>query len=347
MQNGQFLATMICMGKVIFRIQKLKAAVSIRRSLKHAFREQDTPNADGAKADLNQHVGAKSGNEAMKKIRQRWPEKRRKDAVLAIEHLLTASPEWFEGKTQKEQNAFFSDSLKWLREKYGAENVVYAGVHRDEKTPHMYAYVVPLDESTGRLNAKKWVGGSKALTQLQDEVAAVAKPHGLERGARKSKARHKEVRTWYAEQKVAETTARKAKKLELTAKDKLALVAGKTPKVIEQFNDQVKAFQLVYQKMKNQLKGAESARERCELAISQANEKTLDAESIKRSHNRIVASERTEKDKLLKRLEGALRKESELTEKLDDLISQKQHFEEENAQLLKELEQYENDFKPG
>ena len=36
--------------------------------------------------------------------------------------------------------------------------MVYAGVHRDESTPHMYAYVVPLDESTGRLNARRWLG---------------------------------------------------------------------------------------------------------------------------------------------------------------------------------------------
>lgn len=342
MQNGQLLAIMICMSKVIFRIQKLKAAVSIRRSLKHAFREQDTPNADGAKANQNQHVGAKSGNEAMKKIRQRWPEKRRKDAVLAIEHLLTASPEWFEGKTLKEQNAFFNDGLNWLREKYGAENVVYAGIHRDEKTPHLYAYVVPLDESTGRLNAKNWVGGSKALTQLQDEIAAVAEPHGLERGARKSKARHKEVRTWYAEQKIAEATAGNAKKLKLTGKDRLALVAGKTPKVVEQFNDQAKAFQLVYKKMKNQLKGAESARIRCEMSASNLNQTELERSSVIRRRKREIEASTREREALEKRLNGAISKEAELNEKIHQLIHEKDNFERENAELIAELSKYQD-----
>ena len=55
----------------------------------------------------------------------------------------------------------FNDALKWLRERHGGSNVVYAGIHRDETTPHMYAYVVPLDEATGRLNCRKWLGGAK------------------------------------------------------------------------------------------------------------------------------------------------------------------------------------------
>ena len=34
------------MGYAILRTQKLKSPVAVRRSMKHAFREQDTPNAD-------------------------------------------------------------------------------------------------------------------------------------------------------------------------------------------------------------------------------------------------------------------------------------------------------------
>lgn len=331
---------MVCMSKVIFRIQKLKAAVSIRRSLKHAFREQDTPNADGEKADLNLHIGAKSSNEAMKKIRERWPEKRRKDAVLAIEHLLTASPDWFEGKTPKEQSAFFNDGLNWLRQKYGSKNVIYSGVHRDETTPHMYAYVVPLDESTGRLNAKKWVGGAKALTQLQDEVAAMAEPHGLERGARKSKARHKKISTWYAEQKVAEVKAMNAKKLELTSKDRIALAMGKTPKVVEEFNEQIKAFQIVNQNIQNKLSGAESARIRCEMAASKLTKTELKRSSLIRNSERKDVEHQQQLEALEKRLSGALKKELELIEELQQLSSEKEKFELENAALIDELANY-------
>ena len=62
---------------------------------------------------------------------------------------------------------------------------VYTGLHWDEKTPHLYAYVVPLDEATGRLNARKWFGGPQALRDMQTEFAAkVGQRHGLERGSR-------------------------------------------------------------------------------------------------------------------------------------------------------------------
>ena len=49
----------------------------------------------------------------------------------------------------------------------GRKNVVYAGIHQDETTPHMYAYVVPRDPESGRLNAKRWLGRAKALRDMQ------------------------------------------------------------------------------------------------------------------------------------------------------------------------------------
>ena len=144
LQSGRAGATLGGMKYAILRTQKLKATGAVWRSLKHAFREQPTPNADPDKAAKNEHVGAASAAEAMQKVRDRLPEKRRKDAVLAIEYLITASPEAMQGMGGKSA-AYFNDALKWLRERHGRANVVYAGVHRDESTPHMYAYVVPLD----------------------------------------------------------------------------------------------------------------------------------------------------------------------------------------------------------
>lgn len=183
----------------ILRVQKLKHPASVRRSLKHSFREQDTPNADPAKAIQNDHIGATSADQAMARVEALLPEKRRKDAVLAIEYLITASPEAMQGKTREEQDAYFRDSLQWLKDRHGAQNIVYAGIHRDELTPHMYAYAVPIDEASGRLNAKKWLGGAKALANMQTEFAnVVGSGHGLERGIEGSKAKHQRVKTFYA-----------------------------------------------------------------------------------------------------------------------------------------------------
>ena len=159
------------MGYAILRVQKLKSTVAVRRSMKHAHREQPTPNADSERTPANTHIGAQSADEGVAKVAALLPEKRRSDAVLCVEYLVTASPEAMAGKSREQQDAYLHDALAWIRERHGEANVVYAGIHRDESTPHLYAYAVPLDADTGRLNAKKWLGGAKALSQMQTDFA--------------------------------------------------------------------------------------------------------------------------------------------------------------------------------
>ena len=185
------------MKYAILRTQKIKDKNSIRRSLKHAFREQDTPNADFAISSTNTHLGASSSQDAMEKFNARLPDKIRKNGVLAVEYLITASPEVMKEKTRTEQDRYFSDSLEWLKERHGAENIVYAGIHRDETTPHMYAYVVPIDER-GKLNCSAFLGNAKALNQMQTDFAEnVGKQNGLQRGVEGSKAKHTRIKDFY------------------------------------------------------------------------------------------------------------------------------------------------------
>ena len=187
------------MGFAILRTQKLKSPVAVRRSMKHAFRAQETPNADMARTPENTHIGAQSVDEGMAAFNAALPEKYRKNAVLAVEYLVTASPEAMNAMDRAGQDAYFADALDWLKEKHGVENVVYAGIHRDESTPHMYAYVVPKDPETGRLNCRRFLGGAKALSEMQTDFAVkVGQRHGLERGIEGSKARHITVQQYYA-----------------------------------------------------------------------------------------------------------------------------------------------------
>lgn len=188
------------MGYAILRTQKLKSGQAVRRSLAHAFREQDTPNADPSRTPQNTHIGAANVGEALARFNARLEtqEKIRKNAVLAVEYLITGSPEDIHGKSREQQDAYFRDSLEWLKQRHGAENVIYAGIHRDEQTPHMYAYVVPLDER-GKLNCRAFLGGAKALSDLQTQFATeVGQHHGLRRGIEGSKARHVRVKDYYA-----------------------------------------------------------------------------------------------------------------------------------------------------
>ncbi|WP_215765385.1 plasmid recombination protein, partial [Gluconobacter sp. P1D12_c] len=64
-------------------------------------------------------------------------------------------------------------------------------IHRDEKPPHLSAYVVPNDPDTGRLNCRRCLGGAKALNEMQTDFArVVGRPVVLERGIEGSQATH-------------------------------------------------------------------------------------------------------------------------------------------------------------
>ena len=184
------------MSFAILRIQKLKSFADVGGSLSHNYRNRETLNADDARTHLNEHE-LDTNEKCMTAIRDRIPEKRRKDAVLCIEHLITASPEWDGWGTEKE-TAFFEQSKKWLENKYGKNNVVSTTIHRDETTPHLVAYVVPVDEETGRLNARKFIGGSRyTLSQMQTDFAVEVKDLGLDRGVQGSKAKHTSIKEYY------------------------------------------------------------------------------------------------------------------------------------------------------
>lgn len=118
--------------------------------------------------------------------------------MLAVEYLITGSPETINGKTRAEQDHYFQEAVQWLKAKHGADNIIYAGVHRDEQTPHLYAYVVPID-GKDKLNCRAFLGGSKMLNEMQTDFAEkIGIKHGLERGIEGSKAKHQSIKKHYA-----------------------------------------------------------------------------------------------------------------------------------------------------
>ena len=133
----------------------------------------------------------------MGKLRELLPEKRRKDAVLAVEYVMTASPEWWQEASGWKREKFFERSLEWLETKYGKDRVIVATVHQDELTPHLSAFVVPLT-ADGRLSAKEFVGNRETLRTDQSTYAQAVEKLGLSRGLRGSPANHQRVRTYYA-----------------------------------------------------------------------------------------------------------------------------------------------------
>lgn len=182
----------------IMRSKKLKHMGNVAASLKHAYREIETLNADAEKTPENEQLISGSVDEAMGKLRENLPEKRRKDAVLAVEYVMTASPEWWQTADKEAKSAFVKQSMDWLKAKYGKANVVAAVVHNDEKSPHVSAFVTPVTRD-GRLSAKEYIGNRAKMKADQTAYAAAVADLGLERGVEGSKAKHQSVQRYYTQ----------------------------------------------------------------------------------------------------------------------------------------------------
>ena len=183
------------MSFAILRTAKLKSFGEIGGSLSHNYRDRPTPNANPQQTHNNEH-SLSSADLVMTAIKNKLPEKRRKDAVLCVEYLITASPDWI-GWNKLDEQKYFNDAKKWLENKHGKDNVIAITIHRDESTPHMIAYVVPLVD--GKLNAKKFLGGRQKLSDMQTDFAkSVGEPLGLVRGLEGSKAEHQTIKQYYS-----------------------------------------------------------------------------------------------------------------------------------------------------
>ena len=193
---GKTSDRMCFMSYAILRTEKLKTIGNIAASLSHNYRNRPTPNADPYRTVNNEH-DLKTAGQVMDRVKNRLPEKTRSNAVLCVEYLITMSPDWSGLGTEKEAD-FFKRSIEWLKQRHGAENVISTSIHRDETTPHLVAYVVPID-SQGKLNAREFLGGRAKLSKMQTDFHDQVKDLGLERGLEGSKAEHTTIKDFYAE----------------------------------------------------------------------------------------------------------------------------------------------------
>ena len=149
------------------------------------------PDIDLSRSENNFHIieptdRYRKMSEAL--IKQYGCPKVRSDSVRVVETLITASPEFFEDKSEQEIRAFFQHAVDFLKNELGEDRLIAAPVHMDEKTPHMHLSFVPITKD-GRLSAKDIIGNRKSLTAWQDRYwqHMVSKYPDLERGESASK----------------------------------------------------------------------------------------------------------------------------------------------------------------
>ena len=187
------------MSFAVVRMIKLKSH-DLKGVQFHNQRERESktnPDIDESKSALNYdllYANKIDYNKQVKQIIESQKEgtrKIRKDAVLVNELMVTSDKAFFENLTEDREKEFFKASVGFFQKRYGEQNIAYATVHKDERTPHLHLGIVPMRD--GKLQGKN-VFNRKELLAMQDEYPKHMQSLGfdLQRGELGSKAEHVE-----------------------------------------------------------------------------------------------------------------------------------------------------------
>ena len=203
-----------------------KAKGTDSRMSAHIERTVHPKNADRTRTHLNRELvqfpeGVRNRTQAIAHRIETAGIRRKVSAnqVKAIRILLTGS-----NKDMKQMEAegriedWCNDSLKWIRETYGEQNLVSAVLHMDEKTPHIHATVIPIVTGERRKAGQEEQNGEKKyrkknpqdvrlcaddvmarhrLKHYQDTYAQAMNKYGLQRGVDGSLAKHISTMQYY------------------------------------------------------------------------------------------------------------------------------------------------------
>lgn len=212
------------MGYAVLHLEKAKETDS--RMSAHIERTVHPKNADRTRTHLNRELvqfpeGVRNRTQAIAHRIETAGIRRKVSAnqVKAIRILLTGS-----NKDMKQMEVegriedWCNDSLKWIRETYGEQNLVSAVLHMDEKTPHIHATVIPIvtgerrkagqEEQNGKKKYRKKnpqdvrlcaddVMARHRLKHYQDTYAQAMNKYGLQRGVDGSLAKHISTMQYY------------------------------------------------------------------------------------------------------------------------------------------------------
>ncbi|MGB6297320.1 MAG: MobV family relaxase [Rivularia sp. (in: cyanobacteria)] len=192
------------MPLAVCRIQKIKTWGMLQGNEAHATRKRDTPNANPEVTNIR-IIGEKDEINLSTLVKDKIGlQKIRSNAVLAVEMLLSASASYFRPQAPHEAgiydkqrlDKFVEATVNWLQSSWG-ERIVRAELHLDEITPHVHAYLVPIDER-GKLNCRGLFGGKIKLSELQDSFGDAVAHLGISRGIKGSTATYTTLKKYYS-----------------------------------------------------------------------------------------------------------------------------------------------------
>lgn len=184
----------------VFRIgEKFKTVNSIGGFQKHMERENEVKNAD-LSIENEILIGDKNVVNNVKNYIQGI--KLRKNAVVARSILTSASPDFFKGMSRDDLELWKTDNIKFLKDNFG-DNCIYATLHKDEKTWHIHALIVPKfknKKNESVLSNTRYFDGVERMREWQTNYANNMKEHFkcLNRGVKYSKAKHMQIKKYYS-----------------------------------------------------------------------------------------------------------------------------------------------------
>ena len=209
------------MGFVVLHINK--ASGNDAAMTAHIERTIDPKNADKERTHLNEQLveypdGVENRTAAIQHRLDTAGLTRKigTNQVRALRIMLSGTPEdMVRIEAAGKLGEWCEDNMRWLRDTFGVDNVVSADLHRDEKTPHIHATVVPIVTGERRKKATKRTADTEPtkkqyrkkpantvrlcaddvmtrdkLKGYQDSYAAIMGKYGLQRGIDGSEARH-------------------------------------------------------------------------------------------------------------------------------------------------------------
>lgn len=200
------------MGYCFVTTEKITTLGALTAKYNHNYRTVQVDNADPSLKHLNDEVlplPLGQNGEKMtyvdffkKRIEEQDYYKEhavRKNNVLAIEVVAT-----FSRQDNIPIDEWKRKNVEWIKDTFnkasdGKNNVASVVFHGDENgNVHCHAIVIPINEN-GRLGARSYTGGSRALRDMQTSYAEAMIEFGLERGLEGGQARHRDIKKYYAD----------------------------------------------------------------------------------------------------------------------------------------------------
>lgn len=181
--------------KSVLRFEKIKDFNSLRQAQFHHERSVNVLNANYNVSNVSLIKGG-SLEQKVKDIFNRRNIKIRKNSVIAMDCIMSLSPDFFDSKKSLEE--FSVRVIDFLNKEFG-ENCISAVLHLDESTPHVHAVILPVNkfDEVYRLTARTMFDKSN-LARLQKSYNEYFKEFGVTY-SRGSKAKHNDIKKYYTE----------------------------------------------------------------------------------------------------------------------------------------------------